>query len=288
VTRLTREATRAELAWVAPAAVRAQVVADVGELGALSDSEPWRVRVTERGEAVVLGRWREHLNDCAVLGLWCAPARVPIVVTDLLEVARERGFTRLLGPLVHERDAAPYLDAGLDVAERVIVMRADTRATAHRFEAPGGPALRAAVADDLPDLLRLDGECFEPFWHYDAPSLDRLMRRERVLLAVLDGRTVGYTLCTLRAGEGSLGRLAVSPGFRRRGIGRHLVTEALTWLASRGVSRVVLSTQEGNAVSRELYRHTGFSETGDVLIACASKALPGPSGEKAVDRCGGA
>jgi len=288
VTGLTRAATRAELAWVAPPAVRAQVVADVSGLAALRDSEPWRVRVTERGEAAVLGPWREHLDYCAVFGLWCAPSRVPILVTDLLEVARDRGFTRLLGPLVPERDAGPYLEAGLHVIRRVIVMRADTRAARRDSAAPEGLVLRAAEATDLPDLLALDAECFEPFWHYDGPSLERLMRNERVLVAALDGSTVGYTLCTLRAGEGSLGRLAVSPGFRRRGIGRYLVTEALSWLASGGVRRVVLSTQEENADSRSLYRDTGFRETGDVLVACASKVLLERSGEKAVDRCDGA
>lgn len=285
MTGLTRPATRAELAWVAPAAARAHVVADVAELATMSGSEPWRVRVTERGEAAVLGPWRAHLRDCAVFGLWCAPARVPVIITDLLEVASAQGFERLLGPLVPERDARPYLDAGLRVVSRVVVMRAAISKGAAAPTAPAGLIIRPADVADLPRIIALDEECFEPFWHYDATSLTRLVDAERVVVAEVDGRIVGYTLCTLRAGQGSLGRLAVARAYRRRGIGRYLVAEALAWQAARGARTVVLSTQEENAASRSLYASAGFRETGDVLVACASGNLLDTSGDKAVDRC---
>jgi hypothetical protein len=84
VSGLTRPALASELAWIAGPAVRARLVEDRAELVAIAESEPWRVRVTEKGEAAFLARWREHLDYCAVLGLWCSPRRVPLLVTDLL------------------------------------------------------------------------------------------------------------------------------------------------------------------------------------------------------------
>jgi [ribosomal protein S18]-alanine N-acetyltransferase len=286
VSGVTRPATRAELAWVAPSAVHARVAGSVEELAATLESEPWRVRVTARGEAAILGRWREHTDDCAVMGLWCSARRVPLLIADLLEVARHEGFERLVGPLVSENEAAPYLDAGLRVIERVIVMRMKPMRLAAPAHAIEGLQVRAVTADDMDGLLRLDAECFDPFWHYDATSLARLASSDRVVVGVLDGRTVGYTLCTLRAGDGSLGRLAVSPAFRRRGIGGTLVADAVEWLAAQGARQAVLSTQEDNTASRTLYRASGFRETGDVLVACASGALEVPgAGHEAVTPC---
>ena len=276
---LTRPATADELAWITAPALRSHVVDSPGELLSLSESEPWRVRVTERGEAVIVGRWREHLDDCAIFGLWCSPRRVPVIVTDLLEVARDEGFRRLVGPLAPEREARHYLDAGLRVAERVVVMRARPGEVGTGAGASEGPpcglSLREASPRDVDAILALDAACFMPFWRYDRPSLARLLDTERVVLAQFDGRTVGYTLSTMRAGEGSLGRLAVAPARRRRGVGRFLAVEACTWLAAGGARNVVLSTQDDNTASRSLYARIGFRETGDVLVSCASGTLPG-------------
>ena len=286
---LTRPATLRELAWIAGPAVRAQLVEDRAELVAISGSEPWRVRVTEKGEAALLARWREHLDYCAVLGLWCSPRRVPLIVTDLLEVARAQGFGRLLGPLVPEPACGPYLDAGLRVVERVVVMRLDLRARARAdgdgVDAIGGTtrvpglAVREAGLADLGAILGIDQDCFEPFWRYHRTGLERFARIGRLAVGTIDGRIVGYTLATSRAGDGSLGRLAVAPDLRRRGIGRALAEEAVGWLAGQGVRSAVLSTQEANTASRSLYRGMGFAETGDVLVACASSGLTRETGE---------
>lgn len=281
---LTRPAERAELAWVAPAAVRAHVVADVAELASILAAEPWRVRVTERGEAALLDRWRPRLNDCAVLGLWCSPRRVPVLVTDLLEVAREQGFSRLLGPLVPEQAARPYLEAGLRVVERVRVLRKDAPLLAHAsaHETPAGVTFREACPDDLPAVAVVDQASFEPFWHYDLRLLLRLADTGRVAVAEKDGAVIGYTLATAREGDGGLGRLAVLPSMRDRGVGRALVSEAVAWMASQGARSVVLSTQEDNEASLALYRGLGFRELPGALVACASGPLQGPSSRGAM------
>jgi ribosomal protein S18 acetylase RimI-like enzyme len=119
----------------------------------------------------------------------------------------------------------------------------------------------------------VDGACFDPFWRYDEAHLTRLMSVDRVSVATAAWSLVGYTLSTLRAGDGGLGRLAVAPPHRRRGIGRALALEAVGWAADTGARNVVLSTQEVNMASRGLYRSIGFRETGDVLVVCTSGML---------------
>ena len=271
---LTRPAADSELAWVAPAAVHSRVVEDRDELVAIHAAEPWRVRVTERGEAAVLDRWRAHLDDCAVLGLWCSIGRIPVLLADLMSVAGDLGFGRLLGPLVPEDAARPYLSAGLHVVERVLVMRLTSPGRARAGERePGGVTVREATPDDMPAVSALDAASFEPFWHYDHRLLTSLARHSRIAVAEKDGAAIGYTLAAVRGGEGSLGRLAVAPGARRHGVGRALASEAVGWMVDMGARGVVLSTQEDNAPSRALYRGIGFREAPGALLVCASAPL---------------
>jgi ribosomal protein S18 acetylase RimI-like enzyme len=270
VSGVTREAEASDLGWVVPAAVRSHVVEDAAELIGIHESEPWRVRVTQRGEAVLLDRWRTAGGDCAVLGLWCAPRRVPVLIADLMEVARGRGFVRLVGPLVPEAAASPYLDGGMRVIERLVVMRLDgVRRARVPTPVPFGVEVRLAAPADLPAISRMDAESFDPFWHYDMRILGRLARIDRIAVAVRDGAAIGYTLATARGSVGSLGRLAVAPTSRRRGVGRLLAGEAVAWMADQGARTVVLSTQEGNAASRTLYRQLGFRELPGALVATA-------------------
>ena len=270
---VTRAAAGADLSWVAPAAVRAHLVADAAELVAIAAAEPWRVRVTERSEAAFLGRWREHTDDLAILGLWCAPARVPALVCNLTEVARSRGFGRLLGPLLPEKQAGPYLDAGLGVIERVDVFRLEKPGRIALVRPRRGIELRQAAAADLDAIVRIDRSAFDDFWRYDPAQLEALLRRGRGAIAEEDGAAIGYTLATVSGGEGSLGRLAVVSRGRRRGVGAALASEAVVWLAGQGVRAVTLSTQSGNDASRRLYGRLGFRRLPVTLVACASGPL---------------
>lgn len=272
---VTRPAVADDLAWVAPAAVRAHLVDGVAELAALHEAEPWRVRVTERGGAALVGRWREHRAELAVLGLWCAPPHVPAIIGDLVDVARSRGFDRLLGPLLPESNAAPYLRAGLRVVERVSVLRNERPGRIAIAPPPEDVRIRAATGEDLDAVLEIDRASFPDFWSYDPPQLKRLLRTGRAALAEREGRAIGYTLATVSGSEGSLGRLAVTVGERGRGTGTALCSEALVWLAGEGVRAVTVSTQSDNRTSSHLYQGLGFRRLPDTLVVCASTPLAG-------------
>jgi ribosomal protein S18 acetylase RimI-like enzyme len=291
---VTYPAAREDLSWVWPAAAAAHLFSDGGELTAEWESAPWRVRVTAKGEAAVLGPWRAHLPIMAVRGLWCSGARVPMLLEDLRVVARQQGFERILSPLVPKEHAGPYERAGLERVQEVVVFRRE-RLGVSGSAAAAGPAadagLAAAAASsaspapptgirltvgtpaDLRAVRDVDAAAFDDFWRYDELMLARYMASDRVGLAYRNAQVVGYTLSTLHGSECTLGRLAVVPGEQGRGIGAALVSEAMAAAARDGARSVTLCTQAENSASRRLYERAGFKESPGHLVGLLSAPL---------------
>lgn len=276
-----RPAQQADLGWLWPPVRASQIFDHPDELERFWAEAPWRVRVNGRGEAAVLVRWREHLDLLAVKGLWCSERRVPLVLEDLRAVAREQGFGRLLSPLLPEDAARPYEAAGMRTVQEIVVLRLDVRRRHKLLDAPGalGVALRIGSAEDVPAVLAVDNSAFEPFWRYDRPLMEqyvagtRTSACERLGIAEARGEVVGYTLCTVRRGEGSIGRLAVRPDLQGRGVGAVLLEDAAAYLERAGADRATLCTQAENVRSRRLYANAGFKEVPGLLLGMVSGPL---------------
>lgn len=221
---------------------------------------PWRVQVSEAGDAAIVERWRQHVGLLAVKGLWCAERHMSALLAELLSLARTQGFDDLLSPLVPETLIAPYEAAGMRITHRGVTMRVVARETREVSQAPD-ISLRLAGLADLDAILVADEASFTPFWQYDAPSLTTLLGDHRAVVATCDGEVIGYTLCTVDRDEGMLGRLAVVPRARQRGIGAALLDDALGYLARAGVRGVTIYTQEENRISRALYESRGFRQS---------------------------
>jgi ribosomal-protein-alanine N-acetyltransferase len=272
MTGATRPAAIEDVRRLWPAVSSAHLFDTYDELERWWRDAPWRVRVTAAGEGVVLGRWRRDLDLLAVRGLWCAAHRVPMLMADLREIARAEGFGRLLGPLVPEDAAGPYLSSGMTVDQCIVVYRSRT-SSAVAAPPPEGVVLRDAAARDAETILRLDGACFDSFWRYDDEHVAAALDAGRGVLAEVGGEAIGYTLSTLYGAEATVGRLAVAPPRRRTGIGSALLAEAVAFAASKGAVAVTLCTQEENAASRGLYRRAGFREAPGRLVSTVSASL---------------
>ena len=270
-------AQRSDLAWLWPPVRASQIFDRAEELESFWAEAPWRVRVNSRGEAAVLVRWREHMDLLAIKGLWCSERRVSLLLEDLRPVAREQGFGRLLSPLLPSDAARPYLESGMSPVQEIVVLRLDPRRRRRLLEAPdaAGVTLRLGSGADLHAVLAVDNAAFETFWRYDRGLLARYISSERLGVAEAGGQVVGYTLCTVRRGEGSIGRLAVRPDTQGRGVGAMLLEDAVAFLESGGADRVTLCTQAGNVRSRRLYGNAGFKEVPGLLLGLVSGPLQG-------------
>lgn len=258
-----RPATASELARLARPLTAAQIVGSATELTRIAEEGPWRIQVNGRGDVAVLGRWRDHLPYLAIDALWCPTGRVPDAVGQIRRIAAEQDLSDVISPPTPADDTAAYLSAGMHVDTLVAtfrILRGASASTCGDADAPC--SIREAEAADIPALLDLDGRCFDAFWHYDRPHMDRFITAGRLALAERDGESVGYTLCTLHGDEGLLGRLCVAPEWRRRGIGSALVRDAVSYVQVRGGRSVTLSTQTDNTSSQALYRREGFRDTG--------------------------
>lgn len=82
-------------------------------------------------------------------------------------------------------------------------------------------------------------------------------------VAESDGSVCGYVFFRVCAPESELLRLAVAPSWRRKGIGRRLVEEALFSLKNlQGCDCCFLEVRAANEAAQRLYLRTGFVRTG--------------------------
>ena len=258
-----RTATAEECRALWPAVSAEHLMDSPEELQAYHAAGPWRVRVAGRGEAALLGAWRLHLDVLALRGVWCSERHVAAFATDAIEVARGRGFGRVMSPLLPSDLIGGYRRAGLSETVPIVAIQGIPDRMPPR-EAPAGVTLRAAAASDIAHLAVLDAQCFDDFWRYGADELAGLLSRERCMLAeTAEGQLIGYTLATVSRGAAMLSRLCTAPQARRTGIGAALLADVGAWCRAAEASTIALCTQEENAASRALYASAGLVEVGD-------------------------
>lgn len=134
--------------------------------------------------------------------------------------------------------------------------------------APAGAALgfRPMTAADLPAVLAIERASFPRPWSATSFERELGLAWSAIELALEEGtagpRVVGYACTWSVADEIHLMNVAVHPGRRRRGIGRHLVDRVLADAVARGARAVLLEVRSGNAGARRLYGHVGFRQIG--------------------------
>lgn len=110
-------------------------------------------------------------------------------------------------------------------------------------------------------VAQIERMCFADPWTEDGlrEELDNNCARFLVAQAG-DGEVAGYIGCHMILDEGYITNVAVSPAFRRCGIGRQLVRALLE--QSDGLAFVTLEVRASNASAIALYTACGFKPVG--------------------------
>jgi len=123
---------------------------------------------------------------------------------------------------------------------------------------------------DLPEVVALEQAAFRSPWSAEVFERELGLPFSRIVVAragdpstgLRTGEVVGY-VCHWIGGEAlELQNVAVHPEWRRRSIGRRLVSMALDDGRRAGASRALLEVRRYNYGALALYRELGFRETG--------------------------
>jgi ribosomal protein S18 acetylase RimI-like enzyme len=121
--------------------------------------------------------------------------------------------------------------------------------------------------EDTEAVVRLWQDCSLVVpWNDPRRDIERKqgLQPELFLVGRLSGQLVASVMAGYDGHRGWLNYLAVSPGVRRRGLGRRMVAEAETRLRAMGCPKINLQVRTGNAAVIEFYRKVGFGPD-DVL-----------------------
>lgn len=127
------------------------------------------------------------------------------------------------------------------------------------------PELRIASRKDIPELVRLEAECFEFPW--DAGDLETCIGRGgsspvRTWLAGIAGSTAGSVTAALDAGGVHLVSLGVRERYRRNGLGSLLTGVAERWGARLGADVCRLEVRSSSVSANRLYASLGYGPRG--------------------------
>ena len=126
--------------------------------------------------------------------------------------------------------------------------------------------VRGATPDDLDALVCLEETCFSEPWSRKSFEAELTGNQFSRLLVVshpdseLLGDVVGYICVWVVFEEVRFLNLAVHPEFRRKGMAKHLIMEAIQLGIHEGCYRGLLEVRASNQSARILYQYFNFKE----------------------------
>lgn len=84
------------------------------------------------------------------------------------------------------------------------------------------------------------------------------MKHIHYFMEKVNDEIAGYLILSIVADEAEIINIAVSPRFRKAGVGKKLTAEASEYARSKGAVSIFLEVRESNSAARALYISSGF------------------------------
>jgi ribosomal-protein-alanine N-acetyltransferase len=116
--------------------------------------------------------------------------------------------------------------------------------------------------EDIPEVLRIERVCFSTPWSGDMFEAEIEGPVSYATVAEHDDRVVAYATYRIILDECHLMNIAVSPEYRRDGVGRELLQYVVDHCRSRGAEYMFLEVRRSNRAAQALYAAFGFHRLG--------------------------
>jgi ribosomal protein S18 acetylase RimI-like enzyme len=183
--------------------------------------------------------------------------------------ARRLGATRLRTSALFPSAAQVAFEAGFESIDTLALLRlALDEQLDMRLAAEPPVSTRPLRAWHDRRAAQVDQDAFGTMWGNDTGSLGDVRTATPVHRARYIGsrtRIAGFAISGAGGDSGYVQRLAVARTDRRRGVGHHLVVDAVAWMRDRGLATAHVNTGLGNAPALALYESLGFVRLDDRL-----------------------
>lgn len=122
--------------------------------------------------------------------------------------------------------------------------------------------IRQMTREDVPAIAELEKICFSDPWSESSIASELNNPLSEWLVAEVDGAVAGYVGSQSVLDAADMMNLAVSPAFRRQGIGEALVSALIERLLQRNVIALLLEVRVSNSPAVALYQKMGFVQVG--------------------------
>lgn len=123
--------------------------------------------------------------------------------------------------------------------------------------------IRKMSADDIEAVAEIEKSCFSSPWTREGLTSELTNPQAEFSVLLCDGTVAAYMGMHIVLDECYIANVAVAPAFRRRGLGKKLVENALTVAREKNCSFITLEVRVSNSPAIGLYSDCGFERVGE-------------------------
>lgn len=122
--------------------------------------------------------------------------------------------------------------------------------------------IRKMESKDVPAIAALEERCFSDPWSEKSIASELENPLSYWLVAEVNGCVAGYVGSQSVLDAADMMNIAVSPDYRRIGIGQALIQELIVHLQQKHVIALLLEVRVSNSAAIALYQKLGFEQVG--------------------------
>lgn len=263
----TQEVAPLELADIPRLGLGGNPRIDESDVRAVLESAPGRsFWLPETGEFILVAPWRNRLELPSIHTLWSFSNDGPLI-RAALQASMDAGAAALVMLETGERRSTSFYHR--HGFTRIEIIRTyehvEPKVLARQYDADVQQFTRVTArhTDLLTAVEVLDHAAFPWFWWNSTAEFRAYVNYPgvEVWAGIRDDQVISYFGFTSFHHWAHLDRIAVAPEWQGRGVGRSALGFAAQQMVRARASRIGLSTQSSNRVSRHLYESLGFRHT---------------------------